>query len=98
MNSIYIGDSSLDDRSAQVFPYNIFTYCSICRVDCKFARNKIKKCLQSLLVHSANGVKNVCKKLLTYVVEGDEKFRANKFHRQIFRTAINLLLKIQLFP
>jgi hypothetical protein len=32
--------SSLDDRSAQVFPYNIFTYCSICRVDCKFARNK----------------------------------------------------------
>jgi hypothetical protein len=24
----------------QVFPYNIFTYCSICRVDCKFARNK----------------------------------------------------------
>jgi hypothetical protein len=26
-----------------VFPYNIFAYCSICRVDCKFARNKIKK-------------------------------------------------------
>jgi hypothetical protein len=23
-----------------VFPYNIFAYCSICRVDCKFARNK----------------------------------------------------------
>jgi hypothetical protein len=23
------------------FPYNIFTYCSICRVDCKFERNKI---------------------------------------------------------
>jgi hypothetical protein len=30
----------LDDCSAQVFPYNIFAYCSICRVDCKFARNK----------------------------------------------------------
>jgi hypothetical protein len=26
-----------------MFPYNIFTYCSICRVDCKFARNKKKK-------------------------------------------------------
>jgi hypothetical protein len=24
-----IGESSLNDRSAQVFPYNIFTYCSI---------------------------------------------------------------------
>jgi hypothetical protein len=24
------------------FSYNIFTYCSICRVDCKFARNKTK--------------------------------------------------------
>jgi hypothetical protein len=23
-----------------VFPYNIVAYCSICRVDCKFARNK----------------------------------------------------------
>jgi hypothetical protein len=33
----------LDDCSAQVFPYNIFAYCSICRVDCKFARNKKKK-------------------------------------------------------
>jgi hypothetical protein len=32
----------LDDCSAQVFPYNIFAYCSICRVDCKFARNKKK--------------------------------------------------------
>jgi hypothetical protein len=32
----------MDNRSAQVFPYNIFTYCSICRVDCKFARNKKK--------------------------------------------------------
>jgi hypothetical protein len=28
---------------AQVFPYNIFAYCSICRVDCKFARNNNKK-------------------------------------------------------
>jgi hypothetical protein len=37
---IHIGASSLDDCSAQVFPYNIFAYCSICRVDCKFARNK----------------------------------------------------------
>jgi hypothetical protein len=37
-----IGESSLDDRTAQVFPYNIFIYCSICRVDCKFARNKKK--------------------------------------------------------
>jgi hypothetical protein len=36
------GESSLDDCSAQVFPYNIFAYCSICRVDCKFARNKKK--------------------------------------------------------
>jgi hypothetical protein len=35
-----LGASSLDDCSAQVFPYNIFAYCSICRVDCKFARNK----------------------------------------------------------
>jgi hypothetical protein len=26
-----------------VFPYNIFTYCSTCRVDCKFARNKLTK-------------------------------------------------------
>jgi hypothetical protein len=34
---------TLDDCSAQVFPYNIFAYCSICRVDCKFARNKITK-------------------------------------------------------
>jgi hypothetical protein len=33
----------LDDCSAQVFPYNVFAYCSICRVDYKFARNK-KKC------------------------------------------------------
>jgi hypothetical protein len=40
---LVLGESSLDDRSAQVFPYNIFTYCSICRVDCKFERNKIKK-------------------------------------------------------
>jgi hypothetical protein len=32
----------LDDCSAQVFPYNIFAYCSICRIDCKFARNKKK--------------------------------------------------------
>jgi tmRNA-binding protein len=39
---VYIGESSLDDCSAQVFPYNIFAYCSICRVDCKFARNKKK--------------------------------------------------------
>jgi hypothetical protein len=40
----YIGASSLDDCSAQVlvFPYNIFAYCSIFRVDCKFARNKKK--------------------------------------------------------
>jgi hypothetical protein len=30
----------LDDCSAQVFPSNIFAYCSICKVDCKFARNK----------------------------------------------------------
>jgi hypothetical protein len=30
----------LDDCSAQVFPYNIFAYCSICSVDCKFARHK----------------------------------------------------------
>jgi hypothetical protein len=37
-----MGESSLDDRSAQVLPYNIFAYCSICRVDCKFARNKKK--------------------------------------------------------
>jgi hypothetical protein len=29
------------DRRTQ-FPYNIFDYCSICRVDCKFARNKKK--------------------------------------------------------
>jgi hypothetical protein len=42
MHSIYTGESSLDDRSAQVFPYNIFTYCSIYKVDCKFVRNKIK--------------------------------------------------------
>jgi hypothetical protein len=40
--TVYIGASSLDDCSAQVFPYNIFAYCSICRVDCKFARNKKK--------------------------------------------------------
>jgi hypothetical protein len=33
----------MDDCSAQVFPYNIFAYCSICRVDCKFARNNNKK-------------------------------------------------------
>jgi hypothetical protein len=39
--TVYIGASSLDDCSAQMFPYNIFAYCSICRVDCKFARNKI---------------------------------------------------------
>jgi hypothetical protein len=38
-----MGESSLDDCSAQVFPYNIFAYCSICRVDCKFARNNNKK-------------------------------------------------------
>jgi hypothetical protein len=37
-----IGESSLDDCSAQVFPYNVFAYCFICRVDCKFARNKKK--------------------------------------------------------
>jgi hypothetical protein len=42
MHSIYIVESSLDDCSAQVFPYNIFAYCSICRVDCKFARNTKK--------------------------------------------------------
>jgi hypothetical protein len=30
-----------------VFPYNIFTYCSICREDRKFARNKEKKLLPS---------------------------------------------------
>jgi hypothetical protein len=40
IHSIYIGESSLDDLSAQVFLYNVFTYCTICRVDCKFARNK----------------------------------------------------------
>jgi hypothetical protein len=40
--TVYIGASSLDDYSAQVFPYNVFAYCSICRVDCKFARNKKK--------------------------------------------------------
>jgi hypothetical protein len=40
--TVYIEESSLDDCSAQVFPYNIFAYCSICRVDCKFARNKKK--------------------------------------------------------
>jgi hypothetical protein len=34
----------LDDCSAQVFPYNIFAYCSICRVDCKFAEIKKKLC------------------------------------------------------
>jgi hypothetical protein len=34
------GEPSLDDCSAQVFPYDIFAYCSICGVDCKFARNK----------------------------------------------------------
>jgi hypothetical protein len=34
-----IGESSLDDCSTQVFPYNIFAYCSIYIVDCKFARN-----------------------------------------------------------
>jgi hypothetical protein len=45
--TVYIGASSLDDWSAQVFPYNIFAYCSICRVDCKFARNK-KKIYSSL--------------------------------------------------
>jgi hypothetical protein len=33
----------LDDCSAQVFPYNIFAYCSICRVDCKFAINNLTK-------------------------------------------------------
>jgi hypothetical protein len=29
-----------------VFPYNIFAYCSICRVDCKFARKKkdLRRC------------------------------------------------------
>jgi hypothetical protein len=43
---IYIGESSLDDRSAQVFPYNIFTYYSICRVGCKFAGNNEKKQLR----------------------------------------------------
>jgi hypothetical protein len=42
MHRIYIGESSLDDSSAQEFPYNIFPYCSICRVDCKFARNRKK--------------------------------------------------------
>jgi hypothetical protein len=49
--TVYIGASSLDDCSAQVFPYNIFAYCSICRVDCKFARKKnfkiVKKISQS---------------------------------------------------
>jgi hypothetical protein len=35
-----IGESSLDDRSAQVYPYNIFNHCSVCRVDCKFTREK----------------------------------------------------------
>jgi hypothetical protein len=28
-----------------LFPYNIFAYYSICRVDCKFARNKKKTLL-----------------------------------------------------
>jgi hypothetical protein len=37
MHSIY-RRIIMDDRSAQVFPYK-FTYCSICRVDCKFVRN-----------------------------------------------------------
>jgi hypothetical protein len=41
-DNISIMKNSGVDRSAQVFPYNIFTYCSICRVDCKFARNKKK--------------------------------------------------------
>jgi hypothetical protein len=36
-----VATASLGDRSAQVFPYNIFSYCSICGVDCKFARNTI---------------------------------------------------------
>jgi hypothetical protein len=35
----------LDDCSAQVFPYNIFTYCSICTVECKFTGNK-KNCFR----------------------------------------------------
>jgi hypothetical protein len=39
---VHIGASWLDDCSAQAFPYNIFAYCSICRVDCKFARGKKK--------------------------------------------------------
>jgi hypothetical protein len=29
-------------KAIAVLPYNIFAYCSICRVDCKFARNKKK--------------------------------------------------------
>jgi hypothetical protein len=37
-----------------VFPYNIFAYCSICRVDCKFARkkNEFNKMLFPLKGHS----------------------------------------------
>jgi hypothetical protein len=42
----------LDDFSAQVFTYNIFAYCSICRVDCKFARNKKNVDKVCNLIHS----------------------------------------------
>jgi hypothetical protein len=52
LSTVYIGASSLDDCSAQVFPYNIFAYCSLCRVDCKFARNKKKYIWQ---VHKNGG-------------------------------------------
>jgi hypothetical protein len=44
----------LDDCSAQVFPYNIFAYCSICRVDCKFARNKKKEGIW--MIHIVEGI------------------------------------------
>jgi hypothetical protein len=43
-----------------MFPYNIFTYCSICRVDCIFARNKKeKKCS----VNSKMGVFSISSRL-----------------------------------
>jgi hypothetical protein len=46
----HIISGSLDDCSAQVFPYNIFAYCSIYRVDCKSARNKKKVSLDKARV------------------------------------------------
>jgi hypothetical protein len=52
----YIGESSLDDRSAQAFPYNIFAYCSICRVDCKFARNKKKSVMHATKENCDKGI------------------------------------------